>query len=148
MGPIRPFAAGRGHEAGFTLTELLVVLAIIGLLITATPVLIQSALPGMRSLAATRTLADDLRQARGLAISRGMTTRVSFDTAHQVYIVDPGHRRHSLPDAVPFSLPDGRTAIDFLPDGSSSGGIVFIGEGAHRHRISSDWASGRIAVDE
>jgi len=146
MAPIHRFEAG--SEAGFTLTELLVVLAIIGLLIAAAPVLIQSALPGLRSLAAARSLADDLRMARGLAVSRGVATRVNFDPAHQVYTIDPGHSRHHLPNSIAFSLPPGRTTIEFEPDGSSSGGVVLVGEGVARHRIVTEWTSGRTTVDE
>src|ERR1700712_6082136 len=79
MAPIRPCAAGSAREAGFTLTELLVVLAIIGLLLAAVPVLVQSAMPGARSLAAARGLAQDLRIARGQAIASGSATVVRFD---------------------------------------------------------------------
>ena len=64
MAPTRPFATGKAAtgksatgEAGFTLTELLVVLAIIGLLIVAAPTLLNTALPGTQSLAAARALA-------------------------------------------------------------------------------------------
>ena len=148
MAPIRLFEAGDESEAGFTLTELLVVLAIIGLLITATPVLIQSVLPGMRSLAATRTLAGDLRTARGLAVSRGIATRLSFDPTRQTYVLEPGHTLDRLPDAVPFSVPPGQSVIEFHPDGSSNGGTVFVGEDAHRHRVATDWLNGRIVIDE
>src|ERR1700712_933401 len=79
MAPSRPCAAGRTREAGFTLTELLVVLAIIGLLVAAVPILMQSAMPGARTLAAAQGLAQDLRIARGQAIASGSATVVRFD---------------------------------------------------------------------
>ena len=146
MAPIRPSAAG--SQSGFTLTELLVVLAIIGLLTAAVPVLLQSAMPGARSLAAARTLAGDLRAARGRAIARGGATVMRFDVARQTYVVDPDHRAHSLPGAIPFTLQGTAKQIEFYADGSSTGGVVFVGEGSLRHRVATDWLTGRVTVDE
>jgi general secretion pathway protein H len=147
MASTRPCATG--SAAGFTLVELLVVLAIIGLLIAAAPFLMRSAMPGARSLAAARTLAQDLRQTRGQAIASGNATAVRFDSTKQTYLLEPGDRSHTLPRTVRFSLPARAAAqIGFYPDGSSNGGTVFVGEGALRHRVSIDWLTGRIAVDE
>jgi general secretion pathway protein H len=148
MAPIRPCATGRRGEAGFTLTELLVVLAIIGLLVAAIPVLLRSAIPGTQALAAARSLANDLRLARGLAIARGATISVTFDPARQVYAVAPGGDVHVLPNHIRFALAQRGTAIGFYPDGSSNGGAVFVGDGGTRHRVAADWLTGRISIDE
>ncbi|MEI9886381.1 MAG: GspH/FimT family pseudopilin [Rhizomicrobium sp.] len=147
MAPIPPSRTG---EAGFTLTELLVVLAIIGLLVAAVPALLQSALPGARSLAAARALAGDLRAARGQAIAGGGATAIRFDAARQIYLSEPGDRRHVLPHAIRFSLQGAKPAvrIGFYPDGSSTGGVVLVGDAAQRHRVAIDWLSGRVSVDE
>ncbi|HEY4943386.1 MAG TPA: GspH/FimT family pseudopilin [Rhizomicrobium sp.] len=149
MAPIRPCAAGDAREAGFTLTELLVVLAIIGLLVAAVPVLLQSAMPGARALAAARGLAQDLRAARGRAVASGWGTAIRFDPERQIYLLEPGDRSRTLPNAIRFSLPPAKDRqIGFYPDGSSNGGTVFVGDGALRHRVSIDWLTGRVAVDE
>jgi general secretion pathway protein H len=153
MAPTRPSRTGsrpRRSEVGFTLTELLVVLAIIGLLVAAVPMILQTALPGTRSLAAARTLAADLRTARGTAIAGGGATTVRFDAVRQLYLVEPGEHSHALANGVPFALPQARTTaqIAFYADGSSNGGTVFVGDTGHRHRVSIDWLSGRIAIDE
>ena len=149
MAPIRPCATGEAREAGFTLTELLVVLAIIGLLITAIPALLQSAMPGTRARAAARTLAQDLRAARGQAIASGRATEIRFDTSRQIYLLEPGDRSRSLPNAIHFALSEQKNSqIGFQPDGSSNGGTVFVGDGALRHRVSIDWLTGRVAIDE
>ncbi|HEX4303131.1 MAG TPA: GspH/FimT family pseudopilin [Rhizomicrobium sp.] len=149
MAPTRPCAAGDAREAGFTLTELLVVLAIMGLIVAAVPALLKSALPGARSRAAAQALALDLRTLRGQAIASGSATAIRFDAAHQTYLLEPGDRKHALPNAVPFALPQATaTQIGFYPDGSSNGGTVFVGDGGLRHRVSIDWLSGRVAVDD
>jgi general secretion pathway protein H len=145
MASIRPSRTG---DSGFTLTELLVVLAIIGLLAVAVPVLLQSAMPGARSLAATRALADDLRIARGEAIARGAATAIRFDAANQVYRLEPGGRARVLPNHVPFALARGRTAIGFYPDGSADGAELVIGDGGRKHHITVEALTGRIAIDE
>jgi general secretion pathway protein H len=151
MAPIRP--SETGNEAGFTLTELLVVLAIIGLLIVATPILMQSALPGARSAAAARLLASDLRSVRAAAIARGLQTQLVFDASGRDYVSEPWHRVRTLPPGVLLGF--GRTnsdgvsrSITFYPDGSSSGGRVLVGTGRSRHQVSTDWLTGRVAVDE
>lgn len=151
MAPIRPCATGsRTAEAGFTLTELLVVLAIIGLIVAAIPVLLQSAMPGARAKAATLALAGDLRGARGQAIASGHGTAIRFDPVRQIYLIEPGDKTRTLPHAVRFALQGTAPSaqIGFYPDGSSNGGVVLVGEGALRHRIAVDWVTGRVAVDE
>ncbi len=147
MAPIRPSRTG---EAGFTLVELLVVLAIIGLLVAAIPILLQSALPGTRSRAAARALAGDLRAARGNAVAGGGATSVRFDAAHQVYLIEPGDRRRTLPGGVPFVLVPGRAAaeIGFAADGSSTGGAILVGQETRKHRVAVDWLTGRVSIDE
>jgi general secretion pathway protein H len=152
MTPTRRSATGKaatGSEAGFTLTELLVVLAIIGLLIVAAPALIKTALPGSQSLAAARALADDLRMARGLAVAHGTTIRVAFDEEHQTYRAGNGAVR-ALPHHIRFAFtaPDAAREIDFRPDGGANGGRVLVGEKPSQHRVSADWLTGRIAIDE
>ena len=147
MAPIRP--SRTGSQAGFTLTELLVVLAIIGLLILAAPSLLDKALPGTQSLAAARALANDMRLARGMAVSRGMTVTLRFDPARQIYVQSAQAGAHALPNHVRFALPPraASDAIVFRADGSSSGGVVLVGQHP-QHRVAADWLTGRVSVDE
>jgi general secretion pathway protein H len=150
MAPIRRSVTG--NAAGYTLVELLVVLAIIGLVVVATPALWRVALPNARSLAASRELAQELRAERGQAVATSGRTAVRFDVATQTYFLEPGDVARHLPDGVRFALPQDTNAsvieIAFRADGSSSGGAVFVGEGANRHRVSTDWLTGRVSIDE
>ncbi len=144
MAPIRRSATG--DDAGFTLVEMLVVLAIIGLVFAATPAILRTVLPGIRTLAAARALAQDLRGLRGEAIAGGTRAAVRFDARSQSY--EAGGRTHRLPGGVPFALPTATENIDFHADGSSSGGTVFVGEAGARHRVSVDWLTGRVTIDD
>jgi len=150
MAPIHPSKTGSRvrRDAGFTLTELLIVLAIIGLVLTAVPVLLQSVLPGTRALAAARSLANELRAARGRAIASGAPTDIRFDPSRRVYWTDPGAGLHALPDGIEIRLPQDRNVIAFYPDGSSSGGVVSLGGVKTGHRISVDWLTGQVALDD
>jgi general secretion pathway protein H len=133
----RPSATG---EAGFTLTELLVVLAIVGLIVAAAPAVLRKALPGTKSLADARAVAQELRIARGTAIARGTPAAVVFDGAHGTYSSSLDVKPH----AAAFTLDSPRLRILFYPDGSSSGGRLRVGN----HRIAVNWLDGRVALDE
>ncbi len=140
-----------GNSEGFTLTELLVVLGVIGLLIVATPTLIQAALPGARAAAEARALASNLRAMRAEAIAHGHATRVVFDAVGHAFTDEPRNSTYTLPDGLRFAFPGAESTtrtIEFYPDGSSSGGAVLVGNDRFRHRIAADWLTGKVSVDE
>jgi general secretion pathway protein H len=147
--PIRPSKTGSPYrEAGYTLVELLVVFAIMGLVIAAVPALINRAMPGLQSTSAARALAADLRTARSAAISHNRQLRFVFAPEQQTYSLAQ-QPRHRLPYGVPFALPPrGGNEIDFFADGSSSGGVILVGGKGHQHRVVTDWLTGRVSVDE
>ena len=131
------------REDGYTLMELLVVLAIMGFLSAAALPMLSAARPGFESQAAARAMAEDFGAARQEAVATGAETRIVF-TAHRYATLPRGPAR-ALPKAVAFRAP---SEIDFFPDGSSSGGIVTVTSAQARHRIVAHWPSGRITIDE
>lgn len=137
----------RTGEAGFTLTELLVVLAIVGLMVAAAPFILKNAMPSTTSLAAAERLAQDLRIARGSAIAQGAPTSVEFDAAAHSYR-PVGGKATTLPEALALPGAKPRFRITFYPDGSANGGTVIVGAAPLRHRVSVAWLNGRVAVDE
>jgi prepilin-type N-terminal cleavage/methylation domain-containing protein len=68
------------RDAGFTLIELLVVISIVGILLSAIPVA-RGYMPELQINKATRALAQDLRDARALAVRNGNDVIVAFYVA-------------------------------------------------------------------
>lgn len=150
-----PSPIGERATAGYTLVELLVVLAIMGLLLAAAPAIISAARPGVEAKAAARMLANDLRSARTAAITTDADTWVVVDTARHAYSVEPHGETKALPrDAlVQLRGPRGeeagtRAVLRFYPDGSSNGGSVGIASHGRQHWITAHWLTGRITVHD
>ncbi len=119
-------------EAGFTLLEMLVVIAVMGL---ALGLLAASGPPHDRWLqtqAAARRIAATMRQDRGLAIATGQA--VAFT-------------QPPLPGwlGVTAQFPPG--GLVFLPDGSSNGGRITLADGERQIAVSADWLTGRVSTD-
>jgi general secretion pathway protein H len=136
------------------LVELLVVLAIGGLLLAVTPPLITAALPGVELKAAARRTAGALRLAREIAIAEGRDAAWVLDIDHNRYRIEGDHRGGSLPGGLDIDLvaaqaemqSDSVGAIRFYPDGSSTGGRVILKRGEGGFQVGVNWLTGRILV--
>jgi len=146
---------------GFTLLELLVVLALAGLLLAAVPPMISAVMPGTELKTATRDLSLSLRQARVHAISRGTAVEVRFTDSPARYAV--GNQPFMvLPDdtqmhiGYPASSNDGTATyaklanepykLNFFPDGSSSGAMLLLSRGSNQYTLNVGWLMGRVTV--
>lgn len=133
---------------GYTLVELLVVLAIIGLLVTMAIPLLGAARPGLEAKAAAQLLHDDLVAARQAAIDQGVEQRFVLDGGGRRYAVRPQGTQRDLPAGVVLSFRGNGREIDFFPDGSASAGTVVLSGGGQDHHVSVRWPSGRIGFDD
>jgi general secretion pathway protein H len=140
---------------GFTLIEMIVVVAIMGLVLAMVAARGPLGMHTLTARAAANALASGLRQARTRAIADNRAVAVSIDLA--------GHRWRIGADR-PIELPRdltiavltvagqsaGGTVADirFLPDGSSTGGRVELRDGQRRMRIGVDWLNGRVSVGD
>jgi len=142
------------RPAGFTLVELLVVMAIAGLLLAVAPPLISSALPGVELKAAARRTAAGLRLAREVAIANGRDAAWVIDIEHNSYRIDGDRRRGRLPGGIDIQLvaaedemqSDSVGAVRFFPDGTSTGGRVILKRGDAGYQVGVNWLTGRILV--
>lgn len=143
---------------GFTLIELLLVLTISGLLLALTPALMQKAFPVLKLKAAARDMVQEMRFLQNTAVINGIKAEIHFDLEKGEYrsdLVNGGEVR-ALPTGLNLSMqadpllasatPTSRFV--FYPDGSASGGLLYMGNQRQRLGIHVDWLTGRIQLNE
>jgi len=149
----------RHHSAGFTLVELLVVLAMIALLVALARPMYSAAVPGARVRGEILDLAMSLRQSRNRAISSGKIIAVEFDTEQARYAIGPDivvlsgntrlfalQRGINPIQAISTDVPIVR--LEFHPDGSSTGASVELRNASASWQLDVDWLTGRIRVTQ
>ena len=134
---------------GFTLVELIVVIAVMVLMLAAVPVLMSGGWTGVSLNASARSVADALRQARSEAVMSSRDVAFRLDPTKAQFVLEPGNADARLVGDVELSLdPEGVTAIVFHPDGSSSGGTVIVRNDQESRHVSVDWITGNISIGE
>ena len=137
---------------GFTLVEVLVVLAVLGLMAGIVLARGPARSPRLETEAAARQVAAALRGARARAIASNAPVDVAIDLAAGSVRV-AGMPARALPGGVRLAMrtvvgaDGGRVGlIRFAPDGSASGGRIDIGEGGVHVVVGVDWLSGRVSL--
>ncbi len=137
---------------GFTLIEILVVLAILGvamgLIIGRGPMRSR----GLESRAAAGALAQTLRAARAQAIDGDHDVSVAIDPGRHVFAIDGGPSQKLAADLSVSILPPTVQGpgpvrlIRFSADGSATGGKILLGTGRQRLGVSVEWLTGKVSV--
>lgn len=139
---------------GFTLLELLVVLAIATLLLAVTPPLLTAAIPAVETKAGARRITSALRLAREEAIRSGREAAFVLDVEAHTFRIDGPYRPARLPAGLELELMAAERemqsetvgGVRFFPDGSSTGGRVIVKRGDSGWQIGVSWLTGRVEL--
>ena len=126
--------------AGFTLLELLVVLVIMLIAVTAFPLALDRALPGRRVRAATEHLEAAIRHAEIQSIALDQPQRLSVAKLTLPF-ASSTHLRASALGGGPLR------ALVTYPDGSTSGACFVVSDGPERSTVIVSEITGRITED-
>ena len=141
------------RSRGFTLVELLLVLAIIAVAMLLGAGVIGRGMDGLRLRSSANGIAAQLRFTRAQALATGEPQRFTIDPAAHAWQA-PKDRHGDLParSAIVFTgarevqPAEGQGAIVFFPDGASTGGRVRLQQGAAAWQVDVAWLTGQVAV--
>jgi general secretion pathway protein H len=141
-------------QRGFTLLELLVVLAIIGVMLLFIPGFVLRSQPGLDVEAAARGIADALREARSEAVVRNRDQLFALDVEQRLFRAGAGRRPVRLDRGIEVSFQTARSElmsesigqIRFFPDGSSTGGRIALARDGRETTVTVDWLTGAVSV--
>ena len=144
----------RRSDQGFTLLELMIVLAIMVMAYTIAVPVISRLMPATELKGAARQITAGLRKARSQAITHKMQTTLTLDVEQRQFNVSGDKRDYELPDTLDIVLLTAQSellqakvgAIRFYPDGSSTGGHITLSSGALKFDVSVDWLTGQVTI--
>lgn len=128
-------------DRGFTLLEMLVVLAVLGLVAGLVVARGPMRSAGLDARTAANQLAGVLRAARSEAIATDRPVAVLIDGVAGTVRIGPGPPRSLGATLLPPARP-----IVFAPDGSSAGGRIGVAAGPVRRQVAVDWLTGRVSI--
>lgn len=131
-----------GRDNGFSLIEMIVVLAVVGLIAS---LLVSHGPAHSRRLdlnAAAREVTGSLRLARARAVAENRTVRWVANRA--AFHLD-SEATHTLAADVTMT---GSGLIGFAADGSTSGGLITLHSSAGQIAVAVDWLTGRVSIEE
>ena len=142
------------RAGGVTLLELLVVMALMGLIAAMAVPMFGSGVSSTELKSSARQVAAGLRFARSEAVATRSETRMWLDLEKRAFRVDHDPRQHNLPAGLEMKLFTAQNdiadekvgSIRFYPDGGSNGGRVTLAAGERTFEIDVDWLTGRVAI--
>ena len=153
---MKPFSSfSLKHKKGFTLLELLIVLAILVLGFTVVAFNISSGKSSLEHQAAVKDIVSALRYARAQAMMFHQEKTVAFNLAKNTYTVSGRGREYSIPMSIDVTIVTAQSELTgkgqgnfrFYPDGSSSGGRILLERGPSAVQIDISWLTGDAKIE-
>ena len=133
-------------QRGFTLFEMLVVILLISLAVGVLGLGARQAVQAANERRVDGQMVDALRTTRAGAIVSGRAARTEFDLQRLTFQA-PGRAPHAWPPSLQVTLHSAEqvaSAVEFYPDGSSTGGNLLLANGSRRWRIDIGWLTGSV----
>ena len=142
-------------QNGFSLIELLVTLAVLGMIAMLSLPYISGG-KGAAGLASdTRVLASRFRAAREIALATRSTTVVTIDLVRTEVHGPADWSSYVLtaPERLSVKTAKGKVTDEiaqftFGPDGGSSGGVVVLKDGSQARSVNVNWLTGKVSINE
>ena len=143
------------RSRGFSLVEILVVVAIMGIAVAAIASAMGYSLTGQQMRGASRDLVAALRYTRGQAIVKREAQVLmlnvdakSYRAASRASVQLPPQFDLAIETARQEMISQGEGGIRFFPDGSSTGGNIELSRGDTVWRIDINWLTGEVSLRE
>lgn len=136
----------RHPAAGFTLLELMVVLAILGLALAIVPANLMNATGTQALKADVRTLISGLRYARTRAIASNRPVALVVDPQAARLSIDGTQQVGVLSKTTSLGALNQPVAVQFFPDGGSSGGELLLSYERDGYRVTINWLTGAVSA--
>jgi general secretion pathway protein H len=137
---MRTGRASPHRRAGFTLIEMVVVLAVLGLVLGILGMQRPMRSARLELEGAARALTGALQLARSRAIAENRSVALTVD--HVSYAWDGG-APHPLPERI---VARDSATIAFAANGSSSGGAIALQAGDRVAMVTVEWLTGRVST--
>lgn len=148
-----PGWVGAGRASGFSLLEILLVVAILAIASLLAAAAMTGGFDGIQLRSSAREIAAQLRYTRAHAIATGQAQRFSLDPRAHTWAA-PNQRDGDIPEklAIVFTGArevqprEGEGAIVFFPDGASTGGRVQLSIKRAAWNVDVAWLTGEVRL--